>query len=88
MPSTPSSSVLRPHGTIIVTDVDGREWQADTLRCCHCQKSWVVRRGSGIRRGFCTKCGGPTCGGPACECECVNFEKRLEMFEAGKIHTL
>jgi hypothetical protein len=83
MPSTPTSSVLRPHGTIIVCDVDGKETQADSLQCVHCGAHWVVVKGSGIRRGFCRNCMGPTCGADAC-CTCIPLEKKLEMVEAGK----
>jgi hypothetical protein len=60
--------------------VDGREVD-ETLQCVHCAKHWAVRHGSGIRRGFCLKCQGPTCGTPAC-CRCAPFEARLELREA------
>lgn len=81
---TPTHSALRPHGTLIITDVDGREFQSDTLRCCHCQKVWVVKHGSGRIRGFCPKCSAPTCGAPGCH-ECQPWEKQMEAIEAGKI---
>lgn len=84
MPSTPTHSVLRPHGIIIVTDVEGKSYQADCLTCMHCRKAWVVRPGSGIRRGWCHKCSGPTCGCAACD-TCLSAEKRLDLYEAGKI---
>lgn len=84
MASTPTHSVLRPHGILIVTDVDGKEYQADCLTCCHCRRAWVVKPGSGIRRGFCTKCQKVTCGSPECDA-CLPAEKRLDLFEAGKI---
>jgi hypothetical protein len=87
MPNDDYESVAKPHGTIIVTDVDGKSYQADTLRCVHCQKVWVVKKGSGIRRGFCTNCMGPTCGSDAC-CRCVPFEKKIELYEQGKIDRL
>jgi hypothetical protein len=88
MPSTPRSSVIHPHGTIIIVDPDApREVQLDTLQCCHCQRIWVVQPGSGKRRGFCLKCNQVTCGSEACG-ECVPFEKKIELYEAGKIRTL
>jgi len=80
-------STLRPHGQIIVVTGDGQDYQRDCLRCVHCQKVWVVKPGSGRRRGFCTKCMGPTCGAHKCE-ECVPFEKKLDLYEKGKIATL
>ncbi|HSZ58591.1 MAG TPA: hypothetical protein VK797_23185 [Tepidisphaeraceae bacterium] len=79
----PDHSVLKPHGTIIVTDPDAGTIVKDCLRCCHCQAVWVVVRGSGKRRGFCTKCMGPTCGSDECMA-CNPWEKRLERIEAGK----
>lgn len=75
-------SVLKPHGIVVVTDLDGNECQRDTLRCCHCQAVWVVKPGSGRRRGFCQKCMGPTCGAERC-CECVPIERGLELVEKG-----
>lgn len=80
MPGDLQTSVLRPHGTVIITDLNGATTQQDTLRCCHCQGIWIVVRGSGRRRGFCTKCMGPTCGSEGCH-HCVPFEKKLEMIE-------
>lgn len=80
----PKNTVLKPHATIIITDpAVGREIQRDVLQCKHCQTMWVVVPGSGRRRGFCTRCNGPTCGAEACD-TCLHFEKRAEMIEAGK----
>jgi hypothetical protein len=83
----PEHSVVKPHGIVVVTDVDGRTIERDTLRCVHCQKVWVVVPGSGRRRGFCTRCMGPTCGAAGCDA-CMNFEKKLELYEKGKIQKL
>jgi len=78
----PDNSVLRPHGLVIVTDLDGNETVRDTLQCVHCQAHWVVVKGSGRRRGWCMKCGGPTCGAHACEVGgCVPKEAALEAEE-------
>jgi hypothetical protein len=59
--------------------VDGQE-VASTLRCVHHGGHFVSKRGSGIRRGFCMKCMGPTCGEPACDL-CVPLEVQLEVME-------
>lgn len=83
----PEHSVIRPHGIVVVTDPDGKTIERDTLRCCHCQHVWVVVPGSGRRRGFCTRCMGPTCGNPKCDA-CVPIEKRLDLYEKGKIDRL
>jgi len=55
----------------------------ETLSCCHCGAAWVLRKGSGKVRGFCTKCMRVHCGGPNCW-ECVPVERRLENLEAGR----
>jgi hypothetical protein len=55
----------------------------ETLSCCHCQHTWVLVKGSGKVRGFCTNCMGYHCGGPNCW-ECVPAERRIENIEAGR----
>ena len=67
-------------GTIIV---DGQEI-GHTLQCVHCNRHFLSIAGSGARRGWCMNCGGVTCGHGDCD-RCMPFEKRLELFEAGKI---
>lgn len=62
--------------------VDG-EHVGDTLRCVHCSGHWVPIKGSGITRGYCLNCKGPTCGSPRCDI-CIPLEKRLEGWEAAK----
>ncbi len=54
--------VAKPHGLIFQ---NGKE-VASTLQCCHGGEHWVVRKGSGIRRGFCMRCMAPTCGKDEC----------------------
>jgi hypothetical protein len=70
--------VRNPHGGCMLDGVH----VADTLMCCHCGKIWIVMKGSGIRRGFCTKCMGVTCGRPECD-TCMPQEKRLDLIEKG-----
>lgn len=72
-------TALRPKGNIVVAGPDGTI-EGDTLQCVHCGVHWVVRPGSGRRRGFCTKCGGPTCGRQGCEF-CIPLEKKFEAIE-------
>ena len=54
----------------------------ETLMCVHCQKHWIIKPGSGMKRGFCGNCAGPTCGKQQCEEHCVPFEKAIEQTEA------
>jgi hypothetical protein len=69
---------------MIGTSPDAAPEEYDTLQCVHqCGGHWQVRPGSGIIRGFCLNCDGPTCGQPACD-PCVPLEKALlEMERAG-----
>jgi hypothetical protein len=60
---------------------------ADTLTCCHCGYTWIPIKGSGKIRGFCTGCQGVTCGRPECD-PCVPLEKKMELYEKGKIKSL
>lgn len=60
----------------------GELTEGQTLTCCHCQHAWVLVKGSGKARGFCTRCMGYTCGAPAC-LGCVPAEQRLENIEKG-----
>lgn len=48
----------------------------EMLQCVHCQHNWIVCRGSGRHRGWCMKCGGPTCGSKACE-TCIPLDIAL-----------
>lgn len=56
--------------------------EARTLQCVHCGGHWVPRPGSGIERGFCTRCNGPVCGRGCAEC--VPAEQMLENIEQGR----
>lgn len=71
---------VKEAGIIIV---DGKQ-VASTKQCCHCGCHFVMIKGSGKLRGFCTKCAEVTCGKIGC-CTCVPFEKKLELVEAGKL---
>lgn len=51
-----------PHGLVIV---NGQE-VATTLQCPHCGMHFVSRKGSGIRREFCLKCGDVCCNRQTC----------------------
>lgn len=76
-------STLRPSGVLITTPWDGGpEVHEDTIQCVHCHAHWVYHPGSGITRGFCTRCNGFICG-PKCA-ECVHRERKLENIEAGR----
>ena len=76
----PRHTVPKPRGQVIIVGPRGTQTY-DTLRCVHCQAHWVVQPGSGRVRGWCLKCGGPTCGAPECNV-CAPFEKKLELMES------
>ena len=66
-------------GYLIITGPDGMI-EYDTLQCVHCNKHYIVKPGSGKRRGWCTLCSGTTCGEVGCAA-CVPFEKKLDAQE-------
>lgn len=71
-----------PSGEFTVTDLDTGRIKAEgsTLKCVHCQRTWAVEPGSGRMRGWCFRCGGPTCGAEGCEV-CVPWERKMEIIE-------
>lgn len=75
----------RASGTWYAMGLAGELTEGQALQCCHCQKMWLLVKGSGKQRGFCTKCMGYVCG-PSCF-ECVPLERRLENIEAGRPET-
>ena len=72
-----------PSGHIIL---DGQEIAA-TLQCCHCNRHFISIRGSGTTRAFCMCCMKVTCGNPGCDVH-VAFEKKLDLYEKGRITCL
>lgn len=72
-------------GYAIITDPDalhGVVDEGETVSCCHCQFTWIVKPGSGTRRGWCYLCQKPVCGKEGCLSGCVPLEKRIELVEA------
>lgn len=57
--------------------------ECSTLMCRHCGRHWIVKPGSGKKRGWCMRCNGPTCG-PKCGGKCVPLEQLLENYEKGR----
>lgn len=84
--------MLRPHGVVHASGCDGPEFTRDTVMCGHCNKHGVFRPGCGKRLGKCLKCMSTLC--PDCakqaetSGECLPLEKRLDLFEAGKLASL
>jgi len=74
-----SSGDSRQDGYVLIVGPGGTV-ERDTLQCCHCNAHYIVRPGSGKRRGWCTMCSAPTCGKPKCAA-CIPFEKKLDAFE-------
>ena len=71
----------RARGYITISEPDGSLVEQETLQCVHCQMHWVIRPGSGILRGFCLRCAGPTCGKQNCTERCVPAERMIEEIE-------
>lgn len=83
------ATVEKNAGSLRIFDptMKGGGVEYDTITCCHCNAMFAWRPGSGTIRGYCTKCSAFTCGAHPCM-ECMPIEKRLDLYEAGKIKTL
>lgn len=78
-----AESVRKPSGYIII---EGNV-VADTVQCRHCGGHYIPIKGSGIKRGWCTHCGGPLCGKDGCF-ECIDFRKKMDEYEKGLLKVL
>ena len=58
---------------------DGQQ-VGSTFMCRHCNGHFLVERGSGKKRGWCTRCGGPTCGTAKCGA-CKPFQVWIDEVE-------
>ena len=74
-----NATARKPAGNVLITEPGMPAKEFDTLQCVHCGGQWQVVPGSGILRGFCTRCHGPFCG-PQCS-KCIPHEKWLEQME-------
>lgn len=77
----PRHTTRRPAGAFLIYEPDDKLTEYDTLQCVHCQKHWEVVVGSGIERGWCLNCAGPTCGKERCETKCIPAERMIEEIE-------
>ena len=59
----------------------GQDSGGDMLMCVHGGEHWRIVPGSGMVRGFCLRCNGPTCGKEKCETRCIPFEQAIEQIE-------
>lgn len=73
----------KPSGHILIDDIV----VADTVQCCHCNAHFISIKGSGVTRGFCFKCMSRTCGSAGCDI-CVAFERKLDLYERGRLDVL
>jgi len=71
------ATARRSKGYAVWVYPDHHPVERDCLQCVHCQFTWFVEPGSGVERGWCQHCMGPTCGKPGCH-ECRPFLKQLE----------
>lgn len=72
-------TTLRPHGLIVIQNVDGSTFEGETRQCCHCGGHWLIQPGSGKVRGWCGKCSAWFCS-PSCM-ECIPYEKMLDIMD-------
>lgn len=80
------NAARRPNGIMITIDPAlNAPVEQDTVQCCHCDihkphEEWV------LHGGFCRSCMKPICGDHCSEC--LPFEKKLDLYEKGKISSL
>lgn len=75
-------TTLRPHGWLYTVGPSGEQSEHETHQCVHCGGHFVMVRGSGKLRGYCSRCDGLVCG-PGCA-DCVPVEVLLENIEKGR----
>lgn len=78
------SQYRRESGAIIIAGTH----VASTQQCVHCGSHEMILRGSGKKRGLCTKCGGFVCGRPDCMMYCIPYEAQIEWQEATGMNQL
>jgi hypothetical protein len=69
-----------PGGYAVWSGGDGRDVEADSVTCCHCNNVTLLTGGKHTPVGFCRRCMKACC--EACEVTCTPFEKELEKMEA------
>ena len=75
----------KPSGYFSTSDpLTGKKIEGETRICAHCSFTWIYRPGSGIKRGWCTRCNGLLCGQDKCMKFCINSEQRLRGYETQK----
>ncbi len=68
-------------GVLTVLDPDKSTiFEGNLRQCCHCSMVWIYKPGSGINRGFCSKCEDHICGKDVCFI-CYPAEQRDEDME-------
>ncbi len=70
--------VSKNSGTIFIDNVE----VAQTTQCVHCDGHFIMRKGSGVERGYCMRCKGITCGKEMCWA-CNPVEKQLDLIDGG-----
>lgn len=73
-------SVRRPSGEYRYDREGSLDDEGQTLSCCHCGRTWHVKPGGGAERGWCWRCGAPTCGAKSCDV-CLPAEEQLQRLE-------
>ncbi len=73
-------------GVCTASDVDADRCFCAPIVCCvHCGDSWVWQKGSGRKRGWCTRCNGLCCGAEHCVSRgCVHWRQQLDNLEKGR----
>ncbi len=73
-------------GIILMDEGNGWRATADTIRCAHGGEHFISVKGSGIRRGWCSRCNGVFCG--IRHAECYDWRRKIDDYEKGQLITL
>lgn len=56
----------KPSAHFVTYTREGQKVEGECRQCIHCQFTWEYQPGSGVRRGYCLRCGGFLCARPEC----------------------
>lgn len=85
LPDAPQAE-RKASGVILMDDGNGWRETANTIRCVHGGEHFISIKGSGITRGWCSRCAGVFCGRQHERCH--HWMKQIEDFEKGKLLVL
>ena len=72
-----STFMSKQDGYIIINTCEGPNIEHDTKQCIHCGGHFIMVKGSGVLRGYCSVCDGLLCGKRHCMEVCQHYKAKL-----------